>query len=65
MKHASASKERLGKLLVQEGLIDEGQLKQALAEQKNQEAYMPLGEVCRELGFISSFRLGHEADGPQ
>jgi type IV pilus assembly protein PilB len=49
----SANKCRLGELLVQEGLVNEVQLEQALTEQKSRGAYTPLGEVCRELGFIS------------
>jgi len=37
---------RIGDLLVKEGVITEEQLQHALAIQKKQEAYSPLGEVC-------------------
>jgi type IV pilus assembly protein PilB len=48
---------RIGQLLVKEGLIDENQLQQALALQEQQATYRPLGEVLKELGFISRRKL--------
>lgn len=48
---------KFGELLVQQELITEDQLAQALAFQKRHIAYKPLGEVCVELGFISRTTL--------
>jgi type IV pilus assembly protein PilB len=44
---------RIGELLVKLGFLDEGQLEQALTVQREQTRYKPLGEICKELGFIS------------
>ena len=44
---------RVGELLVKLGFLDERQLEQALAVQREQTTYKPLGEICKELGFIS------------
>jgi len=44
---------RVGELLVKLGFLDERQLEQALIVQREQAAYKPLGEICKELGFIS------------
>lgn len=44
---------RIGELLVQEGFITLEQLEEALAVQKSQKVYKPLGEVCVELKLIS------------
>ncbi len=49
----SSSKAKIGELFVQEGLLTSEQLAQALAAQKAQHPYMPLGEVCAELKFFS------------
>jgi hypothetical protein len=52
-RSGTGSKERIGELLVRERLIDERQLEIALARQRNLPGYQPLGEVCRQLGFIT------------
>jgi type IV pilus assembly protein PilB len=44
---------RVGELLVKLGFLDERQLEQALTVQREQATYKPLGEICKELGFIS------------
>lgn len=44
---------RVGELLVKLGFLDERQLEQALTVQREQTKYKPLGEICKELGFIS------------
>jgi type IV pilus assembly protein PilB len=44
---------RVGELLVKLGFLDERQLEQALTVQREQANYKPLGEICKELGFIS------------
>jgi type IV pilus assembly protein PilB len=44
---------RVGELLVKLGFLDESQLEEALAVQREQKVYKPLGEICKELGFIS------------
>ena len=44
---------RVGELLVKLGFLDERQLEQALTVQREQTTYKPLGEICKELGFIS------------
>lgn len=48
---------RVGELLVKLGFLDDGQLERALAVQKEQKNYKPLGEICKELGFISGYQL--------
>jgi type IV pilus assembly protein PilB len=48
---------RVGELLVKLGFLDDGQLERALAVQKEQKNYKPLGEICKELGFISGHLL--------
>lgn len=55
--HPTASKPMIGDLMVQEKLITPDQLKEALAAQKKQPVYMPLGEVCVELKFINREQL--------
>ncbi|MFO7986330.1 MAG: ATPase, T2SS/T4P/T4SS family [Desulfatiglandaceae bacterium] len=47
------SKLRIGELLIQEGAITQEQLEKALAVQKRQKVYKPLGEVCVELRLIT------------
>jgi type IV pilus assembly protein PilB len=51
------SKAKIGELLVREGLISAEQLEEALAVQKKQSVYMPLGEVCVDLKLISRDQL--------
>jgi type IV pilus assembly protein PilB len=53
MYHTSSDNKKLGQLLVHDRLITEQQLEQALTEQARQSAYKPLGEILKELGFIS------------
>lgn len=48
---------RIGQLLAREGVIDEKQIGQALTVQAQQAIYKPLGEILRELGFISRRKL--------
>jgi len=52
---AGPPKKRLGELLIEEGLIDEIQLTQALSESKRQG--MPLGSALYKLGFITMKQL--------
>ncbi len=52
-KSALALEMRVGELLVKRGLLDEGQLEEALSVQRSLTRYKPLGEICKELGFIS------------
>ena len=44
---------KLGELLVRNRLSSEEQLQQALLVQRAQAVYEPLGEVCKDLGYIS------------
>lgn len=44
---------RIGELLIKEGAITQEQLEKALAVQKRQRVYKPLGEVCVELRFVT------------
>jgi type IV pilus assembly protein PilB len=48
---------KLGELLVKEGLITSEQLEEAVAVQKKQQIYMPLGEICVDLKFITRDQL--------
>ena len=57
MQDQSIENKRIGRLLVKEGVINEGQLEQALTMQAQKPAYMPLGEILRELGFVSRRKL--------
>lgn len=50
---APTFEKRIGELLVKRGLLEERQLEEALAVQRSRTHYKPLGEVCKELGFIS------------
>ncbi|MGE0821551.1 MAG: ATPase, T2SS/T4P/T4SS family [Candidatus Binatia bacterium] len=49
---------KLGELLIQEGLVTPEQIEQALTVQKTRHPAPPLGEICVELGFMSSSALG-------
>ena len=42
---------RIGELLVQEGLLTEKQLQEAVTKQYKKTSYSPLGEVCVQLRF--------------
>ena len=53
MQPKSTLEMRMGELLVKLGLLDESQLEEALTVQREQKKYKPLGEICKELGFIS------------
>jgi len=44
---------KLGELLVRNGLLNEEQLHHALLVQQIRAVYKPLGEVCKDLGYIS------------
>jgi type II secretory ATPase GspE/PulE/Tfp pilus assembly ATPase PilB-like protein len=48
---------KFGQLLVQHGFISEQQLKEALHHQETRTPYRPLGEICVDLGFISTVVL--------
>jgi type IV pilus assembly protein PilB len=47
----------IGELLVEEGYVSEKQLQDALASQMKQRTYVPLGEMCVRLRFISRAEL--------
>ena len=53
-KTALALEMRVGELLVKRGFLDEKQLEEALTFQEKLTQYKPLGEICKELGFISN-----------
>lgn len=55
--NAPAPSPRIGDLLVQEGAITEAQLTRALAIQKAQKVYRPIGEVLVEQKFITRNHL--------
>jgi type IV pilus assembly protein PilB len=57
MQPKSTLEMRVGELLVKLGFLDEDQLEQALAVQREQTNYRPLGEICKDLGFISGQEL--------
>ena len=48
---------RIGEILVNQGYITTEELQQALAVQKEQKIYKPLGQICVDLKFISSIDL--------
>ena len=48
---------RIGELLVQEGLLTEKQLQEAVSKQYKKTTYTPLGEVCVQMKFISKVQL--------
>ncbi len=50
------SKLRIGDLLINEGYLTDEKLQQALDYQKTKR-YLPIGEVCIELGFLSRLNL--------
>ena len=54
---STAEKPKIGELLVKEGLITQEQLQEALLVQKNQKAYMPLGDICVDMKFLSKAAL--------
>jgi type IV pilus assembly protein PilB len=57
MNQKEVEDKRIGHLLVKEGIIDERQIEQALTVQVQESIYKPLGEILRELGFISRRKL--------
>ena len=57
MQPRSTLEMRVGEMLVKFGFLDEGQLELALTLQKEQKVYKPLGEICKELGFVSGPEL--------
>ena len=48
------TKEKFGALLAQHGFISEQQLQEALQHQERSAPHKPLGEICVDLGFIST-----------
>ncbi len=56
-KSALTLEMRIGELLVKRGFLDERQLEEALDVQSKLRHYKPLGEVCKDLGFISGRTL--------
>jgi type IV pilus assembly protein PilB len=48
---------KIGNLLVSEGYLTRTQLKEALAHQKKARNYLPLGQICIELGLLSETQL--------
>ena len=52
-----ASKLRVGELLIQEGAITQENLERALAVQKENTSYKPIGEICVDLKFLSRAHL--------
>jgi len=52
-----ASEMKLGELLLRLGLVTGAQFEQALLIQEQQKTYRPIGEILRELGFISRTAL--------
>jgi len=57
MELTAARKTRLGQLLVQEGLVSERQLEEALHYQETVTPHKPLGEICVDAGFVSTSAL--------
>lgn len=53
MQPKSTLEMKIGELLVKLGYLDEKQLEQALLVQREQVKYKPLGEICKDLGFVS------------
>jgi hypothetical protein len=52
-----ADEMKLGELLLKRGLINEGQFEEAFLIQEQQKEYKPIGEILRELGYISRTEL--------
>ena len=50
---SSTQKPKIGELLVKESLLTQEQLQEALSVQKNQKAYMPLGDICVDMKFLT------------
>jgi type IV pilus assembly protein PilB len=48
---------RIGELLLKEGFLTEKQLQEAVTKQMKKTVYLPLGEVCVQLKFISKGQL--------
>ena len=48
---------RIGELFLKEGFLTEKQLQEAVTKQMKKTVYMPLGEVCVQLKFISKSQL--------
>jgi type IV pilus assembly protein PilB len=57
MESLAAKQIRVGELLMREGFISEKQLKKALHHQEARAPHKPLGEICVDLGFISTIAL--------
>ena len=52
-----ADEMKLGELLLKRGLINEGQFEEAFLIQQQRKEYKPIGEILRELGYISRTAL--------
>ena len=48
---------RIGELFLKEGFLTEKQLQEAVTKQMKKTVYMPLGEICVQLKFISKSQL--------
>jgi type IV pilus assembly protein PilB len=48
---------KVGQILVELGFLDNIKLEKALTIQRERKTYKPLGEICKELGFISGREL--------
>jgi hypothetical protein len=57
MSDTSPHDGRFGQLLVREGVIDDDKLQQALSLQAKKTDYRPLGDILRQLGFITPRKL--------
>ncbi len=57
MEPVAARKMKLGQLLVQEGLVSDQQLEEALHDQETTTPHKPLGEICVDAGFLSTSAL--------
>ena len=52
-----SEKVKMGKLLVSEGYLTQSQLDEVLSYQKKKKEYLPLGQLCVELDFLSETEL--------
>jgi len=55
--HAVSNGLRIGELFLKEGFLTEKQLQEAVTKQMKKTVYMPLGEICVQLKFISKSQL--------
>lgn len=50
-------KVKIGSVLVSEGYITQAQLDETLSKQKETREYLPLGQLCVQLGYLSETEL--------